>query len=59
MALPATLGHALEAFEQSDLARRVLGEHVFQCYLAGKRREWDEFRTTVTDWELRKYLKLY
>lgn len=57
--LPTTLGHALEAFERSDLARRVLGEHVFHYYLAGKRGEWDEFRAAVTDWELRKYLKLY
>lgn len=25
----------------------------------GKRREWDEYRTRVTDWELKKYMLVY
>ncbi len=57
--LPATLGEAIEEMERSDFVREVLGEHTFRYYIAGKKAEWDEFRTAVTDWEIRKYFKFY
>ena len=28
-------------------------------YIAGKKREWDDYRTHVSDWELGKYLVIY
>ena len=57
--LPATLGEAIEEMEKSDFVREVLGEHTFRYYIAGKKAEWDEFRTAVTDWEIRRYFKFY
>jgi glutamine synthetase len=54
--LPADLEEALDEFEKSDLMRETLGAHVWTNYLYLKRQECEEYRTQVTDWELKKYL---
>ena len=54
--LPGTLGEAIELFENSELMKEVLGEHIHSFYVANKRAEWDEYRMQVTEWELDKYL---
>jgi glutamine synthetase len=54
--LPETLGEAIDVFSQSELARRALGEHIFDRYVELKRKEWDEYRVQLTDWEMKKYL---
>ena len=56
--LPESLGHALSLMEESSLVREVLGDHVFENFLHVKRKEWNEYRTQVTDWELNKYLQV-
>ncbi len=56
--LPRTLAEALDALESSELVRATLGEHVLRFVLANKRREWEEFATTVTDFEVDRYLGL-
>ena len=50
---------ALEALKADPLMRETLGEHVFTQYVAGKEKEWDEYRTHVSAWELEKYLITY
>ncbi|GAB4262427.1 MAG: type I glutamate--ammonia ligase [Deferrisomatales bacterium] len=57
--MPGSLEEALDAFEANPLSRQTLGDHVFEKYLAAKRKEWDGYRTAVTDWELREYLGVY
>ena len=37
----------------------ALGDHVTGQYVTGKLREWEEYRTQVTQWELEKYLVTY
>ena len=54
--LPGTLGEAIDLFEHSELMKEVLGEHIHAFYVANKRKEWDEYRMQVTEWELDKYL---
>ncbi len=54
--LPETLGEAIEAYSSDEFVKGVLGEDVFNQYLDAKRREWKEFRTCVTQWELQAYL---
>lgn len=49
--LPRTLGEAVDRFEGSELMRETLGDHIFSYLVESKRQEWEEFRTTVTDWE--------
>ena len=54
--LPETLGEAIEVTAESELVLRALGEHAFDRYVEIKRREWEEYRVQVTQWELDRYL---
>lgn len=54
--LPGTLGEALEALEEDELIRGVLGEDVSRSYIQAKRREWKEYCTQVSAWEIEQYL---
>jgi glutamine synthetase len=56
ISLPENLGEAIRELAHSDLARQVLGPHIFDRYVQIKRREWDEYRVQVTPWELGRYL---
>ena len=55
--LPQSLDHAMRKLEDSELAAEVLGEEVFSYVLANKRREWSEYRSQVTPFELKKNLE--
>jgi glutamine synthetase len=56
--LPGTLDEALQAMERSELVAETLGEHVFDFFLRNKRREWADYRSQVTPYELKEYLGL-
>jgi glutamine synthetase len=56
VSLPETLGEAIDVFSQSELAKKALGPHIFDRYVELKRKEWDEYRVQLTDWEMKKYL---
>ena len=57
IALPETLGEAIDELSQSELARKALGPHIFDRYVEIKRKEWDEYRVQLTSWEMDRYLK--
>jgi glutamine synthetase len=57
--LPGDLREALDEMAESSLVRNALGEHVFDWYLANKREEWNSYRSTVSKWELERYLPRY
>jgi glutamine synthetase len=40
------------------LVAETLGEHVFDFFLRNKRREWADYRSQVTPFELKEYLGL-
>ena len=54
--LPETLHEAIEVFKGSLILRDVLGEHLFPKYIEAKEKEWKEYHTTVSEYELNKYL---
>jgi glutamine synthetase len=56
--LPASLLEAIILAEKSELVRKALGEHVFNAFIQNKKIEWDQYRTQVTDYELKKYLPI-
>jgi glutamine synthetase len=56
--LPETLGEAVDELAQSELARKALGPHIFDRYIELKRKEWDEYRVQLTQWELSRYLSV-
>ncbi|MFQ3675677.1 MAG: type I glutamate--ammonia ligase [Endomicrobiia bacterium] len=56
--LPGSLIEAIEIAENSKLLKDTLGEHIFNQFIQNKKIEWDNYRTQVTDFELKKYLPL-
>jgi glutamine synthetase len=56
VSLPETLGEAIDELSRSELARKALGPHIFDRYVELKRKEWDEYRVQLTEWELDRYL---
>ena len=57
--LPGNLKEAIDLLEENPLAKEALGEHILTKYLQGKQKEWDNYRTAVTDWEINAYMKNY
>ena len=57
-ALPASLDHALEYMESSELVAETLGESVFNYVLLNKRKEWEAYRGQVAPLELKNNLEL-
>jgi len=57
--LPGSLEEALDLLEKSTVAKEALGEHIFNEFISAKKREWDSYRTAVTQWELDTYLEKY
>ena len=57
--LPGSLAEALENLDKSLVAQAALGEHIYKEFMTSKKKEWDSFRTYVSQWELDKYLERY
>jgi glutamine synthetase len=57
--LPANLFEAIQKLKNNPIAKESLGPHILEKYIEGKEKEWDAFRTAVTDWELDSYLSRY
>ena len=57
--LPGSLAEALDYFDKSLVSRAALGDHIFNEFMSAKTKEWDSFRTYVSQWEIDKYLARY
>lgn len=57
--IPGTLIEAVYYMEEDDFIRDVLGDHVFEKYIAAKKEEWNRYLCQVTDWEVNEYLNTY
>jgi glutamine synthetase len=56
--LPADLREATDCFDASELARDTLGDSLVDLVVRNKRAEWDAYQSTVSAWELRRFLRL-
>ena len=56
--LPSSLSEAIQLTEKSELVRKALGDHIFDAFIKNKKIEWDNYRTQVTDYELKRYLPI-
>jgi len=56
--LPENLKDAVKELKKSDVIQEALGVHVVEKFIEAKTKEWDDFRTSVTEWEIKKYLKV-
>ncbi len=53
---PENLGAALDALEQDEPLVSAVGELLVGNFVGIKRKEWDDYLGTTTDWELSQYL---
>ena len=58
-AIPGTLIQAVNELEKDELIRDVLGRHVSTKYIEAKKKEWENYASQVTDWEVNQYLNQY
>jgi len=56
--LPDSLLEAIHLTEKSELVRKALGDHVFDAFIKNKKIEWDQYRTQVSEYELKRYLPI-
>jgi glutamine synthetase len=56
--LPASLLEAIQLAEKSEIVKKALGNHVFNSFIENKKKEWDEYRIHVTEYETQKYLPI-
>jgi glutamine synthetase len=54
--LPGSLSEALGAFESDPVLQETLGAYLTEALTKSLHSEWEAFRTSVTDWELSRYL---
>ena len=55
--LPLDLREATDLFDASELARETLGDRLVDVFVANKRRELDDERRTVTEFDRSRYLR--
>ena len=36
--------------------QEVIGTDLFYKFIEAKEKEWDDFKTNVTEWELKRYI---
>lgn len=57
--LPGNLQEAVLELQKSPLMREILGDHIFEHFIAAKLQEWEEYNIQVTAWEQQRYFKVY
>ena len=54
--LPENIEEAVNELEADTVLKKALGKHLTEQFITAKRREWREFLTQVTPWEVEQYL---
>jgi glutamine synthetase len=57
--MPGSLGEAIVELAQTELVEACFGANLFEHYVEGRKKEWDEYRLDVSQWELDRYLPIY
>lgn len=55
--LPGSLREAAKEFQNDSFIQNVLGEDLSKKYLEAKKKEYAEYSSQVTEWELSRYLQ--
>ncbi|WP_167955184.1 type I glutamate--ammonia ligase [Anaerosporobacter faecicola] len=54
--LPKTLIDSIEALEQDTFIQSVLGKQIAEKFIEAKKREWSDYCSQVSAWEVEQYL---
>lgn len=57
--LPGSLQEAVAIAERSAFLRETLGNHILTALLNNKRKEWEDYRTRVSGWEIEHLMSRY
>lgn len=57
--LPETLYDAVKQMEKDEVVINTLGEETAEKYIRAKKKEWADYKVTVSDWEIGEYLYKY
>ena len=57
--LPDSLGSAIKEFEKSDISRKSFGDYCYSRLIDSNKKEWDDYRLQVSNWEIDQYLEKY
>lgn len=55
--LPHSLWEALKNLKKNEMLKDFLGEETWKKYIEAKTREWDSYRISVSEWEIKRYLE--
>jgi len=54
--LPTNLKEAINEFKKDEFIQGVLGAYISEKYIEAKSKEWNEYTSQVTNWEIEQYL---
>lgn len=54
--LPDNLKEAIDLLKDDELMLKTLGEHAERQFIHAKEREWNNYKTKITEWEIKEYL---
>ena len=54
--LPGSLKEAVEELQKDRVIQDALGKEFVEFYIKMKMREWNEYHSTVSQWEVDRYL---
>lgn len=57
--LPNNLKEAIAELTNDELIKSALGNHIAPLYIDSKMKEWGEYTSQVTEWEVNRYLCKY
>ena len=57
--MPADLKEAVDCLVEDEFLCSVLGEHITTKYVEAKMKEWENYTTRVSQWEIDEYLYKY
>jgi len=56
--LPSSLADAMRELEENSMLKESLGSQMYEAFWRAKWAEVEEYRTTVMDWEVNRYLEV-
>ena len=54
--LPENISEAVNELQGDNTLKKALGKHLIEQFIGAKRKEWRDFLTRVTPWEVEHYL---
>ena len=54
--LPETLYDAVKEMEKDEVIMNAIGKETAEKYIEAKKKEWKDYKVTISNWEIDEYL---